>query len=157
MRRYKTIAQTLLFLSILNLAFAAHIPRELNAQADETTPLQFSSLSSDGLPAHDSTSTTRAPTSTSALSAESGPAPVPGSNTNAPASLPRSSTAEGPTTGHYTAVTPNIVSKDTKTNFYNHPAVKGAAKRVAFAVVATTIFMGFTKGIHKLFYENDDN
>jgi hypothetical protein len=192
MHQHKTIAQTFLVLSILNLVFAAPVVPRLEVRdrdnnmvvADDgttvskrrrdtppggTTPSRYLSSSSDGSPPRDSSplegsallqgsapssesallshlsatdgqvpvhdSTKGASTSAHPLSAADGPAPEPGSITEAstssrhlvtgePVPMP-DSTAEGSTTGHYTAVTLDMVRK--KKKFYQKPMVQKSA------------------------------
>ena len=108
MHQYKTIAQTLLVLSILNLVFAAPIPRD--TLLGGSAPSQDPSPSSDGSPPHNSLPLEgSAPSSGSSplsdLPATDAELPVYDSTIEAPTSARPLSAAGGPTPESY-SITP---------------------------------------------------
>ena len=112
-----------------------------SAPAPVSNPIEEASTSAHPLsemgvtaPVHDSI--TEAPASPQHLSA--GDRPVHGS------------TAEGSTTEHYTPVTLDMVNKEPKTKFYNHPAVKSAAKDLAVIASISSIVVGFIELHNKM-------
>ena len=145
MHQYKTIIQILLFLSILNLVYAAPVPRVVTTGSDRrrgtppggTTPLQGPAPSSESAP----------------LSTD-GQVPVPDSNTEASTSSPATnkpvsvsdSTAGGSTT-----------SQKPSRKFYQNPTEIGAIALMLGVPVAEAmlIYSAFHNSDQK--HDNDND
>jgi hypothetical protein len=111
MHQYKTIVQILLVLSILNFAFPAPIPRHIISRdiMGETTPLPSDELPPDNsLPLEGSVPSSHLPATEGQLPTTEASTPAAADTRPVPM---QGSTAGVSTTGRYTAVTPEMVTK----------------------------------------------